>query len=171
MTVPAMLVSDAHIDGGYRYSLTRIWDADKPLLAVTMLNPSTAGPTENDPTIRKCIGFAMRWGYGGIVVVNLFAFRATKPKELYAAWQNHQDIVGPGNSAAIMGAYAGASGILVAWGACSSRRPTGACIEQVLDLAKRAQPALYCIGETKDGDPLHPLMAAYTDAPQVLWRR
>ena len=71
--------------GKYRYSLTRIWDVNKPKIMFIMLNPSTADETQDDPTIRRCIGFAKSWGFGGLYVCNLFAFRATNPKELLKA--------------------------------------------------------------------------------------
>lgn len=68
--------------GKYRYSLERIWDDTKPKVLFIMLNPSTADANEDDPTIRRCIGFAKSWGYGGIMVGNLFGLRSTNPKEL-----------------------------------------------------------------------------------------
>ena len=68
--------------GKYRYSLTRIWDESKPKVMFIMLNPSTADASNDDPTIRRCIGFAKSWGFGGLYVCNLFAYRATDPKEL-----------------------------------------------------------------------------------------
>lgn len=68
--------------GKYRYTLTRIWDNDKPKCMFIMLNPSKADATEDDATIRRCIGFAADWGFGGIYVCNLFAYRSTNPKEL-----------------------------------------------------------------------------------------
>ena len=66
----------------YRYRLWRIWDAKKPTVLFIMLNPSTAGSTMDDPTIKRCIGFAKSWGYGGLYVGNLFAYRSTQPKGL-----------------------------------------------------------------------------------------
>ncbi len=69
-------------DGVYRYQLVREWDRARPRVAFLMLNPSTADATQNDPTIRKCIAFARSWGCGSLEVVNLFAFRATDPREL-----------------------------------------------------------------------------------------
>ena len=66
----------------YRYSLWRTWDSQKPIVVFIGLNPSTADETVNDPTMRRCIGFARLWGYGGMVVVNLFAYCATKPTVL-----------------------------------------------------------------------------------------
>ena len=68
--------------GKYRYSLTRNWDSEKPKVLFIMLNPSTADADNDDPTIRRCINFAKYWGYGGLHVCNLFAYRATNPKEL-----------------------------------------------------------------------------------------
>ena len=69
----------------YRYALSRVWAADKPYALFIGLNPSTADETLDDPTIRRCIDFAKRWGYGGLVMANLFAYRATEPSEMKAA--------------------------------------------------------------------------------------
>ena len=66
----------------YRYRLWRCWDASKWKLAIIGLNPSTATHEEDDPTIRRCIGFAKRDGYGGLLMLNLFALRSTDPKGL-----------------------------------------------------------------------------------------
>jgi hypothetical protein len=66
----------------YRYSLTRVWNKSKPKIMFLMLNPSTADEVNDDPTIRRCIDFAKTWGFGGLYVCNLFAFRSTDPKGL-----------------------------------------------------------------------------------------
>ncbi len=71
-------------DREYRYVLWRTWDKGANHVTFIGLNPSTADETEDDPTIRRCIGFAKSWGFGGINMVNLFAFRATSPKEMIA---------------------------------------------------------------------------------------
>ena len=78
--------------GAYRYSLTRKW-SDAPLLSFVMLNPSTADAKEDDPTIRRCIGFARREGAGGLIVANLYALRSSSPEALWAA----RDPIGPQN--------------------------------------------------------------------------
>jgi hypothetical protein len=77
-----ILDSGALIEGDYRYELWRYWDFGLPAVKWIMLNPSTADASADDPTIRKCMKFARAWGFGGIKVVNLFAYRATDPKAL-----------------------------------------------------------------------------------------
>lgn len=69
-------------DEKYRYQLSRCWDETKPRILFIMLNPSTADANIDDPTIRRVISFAKSWGYGGVYVGNLFAFRSTDPKGL-----------------------------------------------------------------------------------------
>ena len=98
--------------GRYRYSLLREWNAGRPRLCIVMLNPSTADANKDDPTIRRCIGFARRDGYGSIVVVNVAAFRATKPKDMLMA----ADPVGPENDAALWFGAMQSEAVLVAWG-------------------------------------------------------
>lgn len=88
--------ADAVIDGDYRYAL---WRGDAPYVLWVMLNPSTADAQTDDPTIRKCMKYALSWGHKGIMVVNLFAFRATDPAELLTA----KDPVGPHNDFNIIG--------------------------------------------------------------------
>jgi len=94
------------------YSLWRVWDAALPRLLVIGLNPSTADATVNDPTIRRCLGFAKSWGYGTVVVTNLFALRSPYPKTLRAA----SDPVGPEADAWIGRLVAETELCLVAWG-------------------------------------------------------
>ena len=66
----------------YRYKLTRTWDEDKKKVLFIMLNPSTANHIENDLTTIRCINFAEKWGYGGIMIGNIYPFRAKRPKHL-----------------------------------------------------------------------------------------
>ena len=71
----------------YRYKLTRTWDEDKGKVLFIMLNPSTANHIENDLTTIRCINFAEKWGYGGIMIGNIYPFRAKRPKDL-RKWLN-----------------------------------------------------------------------------------
>lgn len=80
-------------DRKYRYTLTRIWDETKPKVMFIGLNPSTADETKDDPTIIRCINFAKSWGYGGLEMTNLFAFRATNPKVM----KNEKEPIGKDN--------------------------------------------------------------------------
>ena len=69
----------------YRYALWRTWDEAKPQVMIIGLNPSTADETKDDPTITRCINFAKAWGYGGVCMANLFAYRATAPSDVKAS--------------------------------------------------------------------------------------
>ncbi len=147
--------------GTHRYTLTRTWDDTAHLLWI-MLNPSTADATVDDPTIRRCMGFARAWGYGGIEVVNLFAYRATDPKELVGLHPNVAQ--GPANANAVAGAFMRASVLgsaaVAAWGAGYRK-----CKQARLDvegMASEFAVPLYCLGVTKQGDPRHPLYVPNT---------
>ena len=137
-------------DRRYRYLLRRrVGDSEKRVLFV-MLNPSQADEERNDPTIRRCIGFARGWGFGVLEVVNLFAFMSTNPKVLLEA----EDPVGSGNDGAIRTAMQSADFIVLAWGnngLLHEKRAT----EVTAMVRKAAQP--YCLGLTVKGAPKHPL--------------
>lgn len=139
--------------GMYRYLLTRRWD-DGPALGFVMLNPSVADASIDDPTIRKCMGFATRYGFSGIEVVNLFAYRATKPKDMLAA----RDPVGPDNDEHIRMAVRATTNIVCAWGPNASRTPRP---RHVIALLKEMGIAPKCLHITQDGSPGHPLMLSY----------
>ena len=76
----------------YRYKLTRTWDEDKGKVLFVMLNPSTANHIENDLTTIRCINFAKKWGYGGIMIGNIYPFRAKRPKDLRKWLKNYGDL-------------------------------------------------------------------------------
>jgi hypothetical protein len=135
--------------GLYRYELKRRWSAG-PTATWIMLNPSTADAEQDDPTIRRCIGFTKAWGLGGLTVVNLFALRSTDPKALTFA----RDPVGPGNDEAIHDAAVGARVVVCAWGAHATAKDRAA---QVLDLLDATLHTPMCLDRTKDGQPRHPL--------------
>lgn len=141
--------------GRYRYWLTRRWSAG-PIGTIVMLNPSTADAEVDDPTIIRVMRFFAREGCGAVGVVNLFAFRATDPRELLAA----NDPVGALNDEHIELAASVSAGqdapIVVAWGAGvpkGSNRP-----DQVVELLRPHAARLRCFGYTAKGLPRHPLM-------------
>jgi hypothetical protein len=145
-------------DGRYRYSLWRRWGSGDPLTFV-MLNPSTADATTDDPTIRRCIGFAKTFGYEAVRVMNLFALRATDPKELART----ADPIGPQNDDALAAANADANGWLIAaWGAHPFAQ------RRARDVAQRRGIRWRALGVTKDGSPRHPLYVR-ADAPLIPW--
>lgn len=133
--------------GRYRYTLRREWDAAAGTVCFVMLNPSTADALVDDPTIRRCIGFARSWGYGAVEVRNLFALRATDPKELLSA----PDPVGPKGDESLRRAAFTVGLVVVAWGASV---PFGRD-RRALELLEGT--TLACLGLTKGGGPRHPL--------------
>lgn len=148
-----ILVSGAILSpcGRYRYLLTRTWDASLPVLVFCMLNPSTADASQDDPTIRRCIGFARREGCGGLAVVNLFAWRATDPDKLPLL---DGDAIGPQNRKHIVSAVKGRR-VVLAYGAHHSAHPH--VVLPLLELLRQHAAGLYCLGTTKAGAPRHPL--------------
>lgn len=134
-------------DRRFRYSLTR---EVAPLTGegtVTFigLNPSTADETQDDPTIRRCIRFARDWGFARLKMLNLYAFRATDPNDLFAA----PEMVGPENDHTLALAHGSSDLIICAWG----NHGTGKRVKDVLAL----YAAPHCLGVTMHGAPRHPL--------------
>jgi hypothetical protein len=151
--------------GEYRYQLWRSRPgsaADVAKLVYVMLNPSTATGLKNDPTIRKCQGFAERLGYERFVVVNAYAYRSTDPKWLYEEMKRRPllGVVGPLNDAHIAAAFAGSDRIVAAWGV---NKIFGRA-RVIQGLASAAGKRLEAIELTKEGHPRHPLMPAYRDS-------
>ncbi len=135
--------------GAYRYRLSRSWGPGARLACV-MLNPSTATELRNDPTIARCEGRARRGGFGGVDILNLFAFRATRPQELRKA----ADPVGAGNEAELLRAVESAGRILCGWGVHGGFRGEG---ERMHGLLQATGLPLFHLGLTKHGHPRHPL--------------
>ena len=150
--------------GQYRYRLWRHWEEGGPRAVFIMLNPSTADAEQDDPTIRKCIGFAKRLGYTGIEVVNLYAFRATYPSVLKAAGYPK----GPDNDGHILTAATAGGIVICAWGANTRglTRP-----DAVLDMLREAGIVPMALAFTADGLPSHPLMLPYTCVPVEIANR
>ncbi len=150
----------------YRYELVRTWAPGAPSCAWIMLNPSTASAVEDDPTIRRCIAFARSWGCGSIVVVNLFAWRATDP----AALRGVADPIGPENDGFILANLRPAKLRIAAWGAAPLARERA---REVLERLRRRRLAVHHLGLTQDGSPTHPLARGAhripSDQRPVLW--
>lgn len=148
-------------DERYRYTLTRVWDDALPKLALCGLNPSTADWTTNDPTIRKEIGFAMRFGFGGIVKLNASALRSSDPSVLTAAdfWdmtnQNH-----------ILDATRGLP-VIACWGASFPKAAAHhmASLREMLFGCRD----VFHLGLTKDRHPRHPLYLPYEGTVMTRW--
>lgn len=138
--------------GSYRYKLTRargLRFPDAGTAAFCMLNPSTADATIDDPTIRRCRGFADSWGCNGLVVVNLYALRSTYPNALWS----HRDPVGPDNDLWLSSVARECGDVVCAWGA-NAREDR---VRQVVQILRAAGARLWCLGRTKAGHPRHPL--------------
>ncbi len=157
--------------GTWRYWLKREWDFEKPYGAIIGINPSTAGADDDDQTIRKGIGFAKRWGWGGFWMINPFAFVSTDQRNLLTA----ADPVGEENDFYLGEIIAGASamgGVVAAWGSAKTpavRRLLDVRLEQMRHKRTILPERLLCLGHTADGSPRHPLMLAY-DTPLKPWK-
>lgn len=131
--------------GVYRYELRRLWDAARPKVAFIGLNPSTADADLDDPTLRRCTAFARSWGYGELIMLNLFAFRATKPAELFRA----DDPFGPDIDDYLCRGLSVSSLVVACWGNHGVFRGAAESI--------RLHAGLHCLRLTQSGQPAHPL--------------
>ena len=142
----------------YRYTLTRAMNPEaidpdlgnaRRTLAFIGLNPSTATATTDDPTVRRCIGYAAREGFGRFVMLNAFAYRATDPKDMKA----QPDPVGPGNDDALVRVARDADRVVLAWGTHGTHLGRHDAVLSLLEGV--CEPV--CLGVTKAGLPKHPL--------------
>lgn len=150
------MMGGASIDetGKYRYSLYRDWGLfgeSNCQVAWIMLNPSTADAEQDDPTIRRCMRFSTLWGYDSLVVVNLYALRATNPKNLLL---DHSPM-GARNPDYIKMAIRESQLVVAAWGAFKLGVPDA--LKPILHNTN-----LWCLGTTKMGSPKHPLYVKAT---------
>ena len=156
----------------YRYSLWRLWRVG-PLcnyLGFIGLNPSTADETANDLTITKCKGFAERFGYDGIFMFNLYAYRATNPNALLFAQKNEVDIIGADNIQTITKHAKRCQSLIACWGS------QGPKVNKAIELAYYSERLLhalsrevYCLGTTETGAPRHPSRLAYSATLRPFW--
>lgn len=146
--------------GSYRYQLSRTLPTGNGACVFVMLNPSTADGLQDDPTIRRCLGFVQDWGFRELRVVNLFAWRATFPRDML----KQVDPVGPDGDGWILRATADARRIVAAWGAHSSptvRRRA----DHVRALMLQHGRAVHHLGLSKAGHPKHPLFLESSTYP------
>lgn len=136
--------------GLYRYTLRRTWGDNNRVVNWIMLNPSKADADIDDPTITRCIGYSQAWGYDGLVVTNLFAYRSTDPTMLREA----ADPIGPENDEHITREASGANLVLCGWGADKAVGSRGA---ELLAMLRNKGIVPHCLIRTKDGFPGHPL--------------
>lgn len=172
MSAGKLAMESSAVFGGnkrYRYALRRDWTVgSEPVreMVFMMLNPSTADAFVDDPTIRRCVGFARREGRNRLTVVNAFGFRATNPKELWKARADGIDVIGPDNGRYIRKVVeeqmrGTEQDIVVAWGANGGSH----AVQSVLWL-RASGLRLLCLGKTKNGHPRHPLYVR-ADEPLV----
>ena len=131
----------------YRYWLRRRW-GEGPEVIFIGLNPSTADSKSDDPTLRRIMGFSHKWGFSGVTVINLFAWRSQDPREL----RKVEDPVGPRNNYWLKKFSKGTEPVVAAWGNGGGFRARNQFV-----LATVAE--LYCLGQTQRGHPRHPLYA------------
>jgi hypothetical protein len=143
----------------YRYQLQEIWDASKPLVLWLLMNPSVACTDHSDPTLRKTGTFARAWGYGGQLVGNVHAYRATDKRRLLEV----ADPVGPNNDRMILEMAAEAKMVVLAYGqppkVLSARGATAVAL-------LRDHPGLCHLRLSQDGTPVHPLYLPSTLRPK-----
>ena len=133
--------------GRYRYRLGRQWDESRPAVMFVMLNPSTADDYSDDRTVTRCIDYARGWGYGELLVGNLFALRSTAPEAL----RRSDDPVGPGNDDALLDMAQNAARVIAAWG-------NGGVLLRRNEAVLRLLPVqFYALKRTLNGHPSHPL--------------
>lgn len=146
--------------GRYRYQLREIWDPAKPLVLWLLMNPSVACLDFSDPTLRKTGKFSRAWGYGGQLVGNVHAYRATDKHRLLEV----ADPVGPENDRAILAMAAEAKTVVLAYGQPpKALRDRGRTLTEQL----RAHPGLCHLRLAKDGTPMHPLYLPETLRPKA----
>ena len=159
------MIGDADFSscGNYRYALRRQWMLGKGSVLWVLLNPSTATAELDDPTIRRCIGFAQGWGYQGMTLANVFALRSTNPKAL----RTHPYPEGPNNQEWLSRLSSeGHDLVIAAWGHHGAYLESGNRATLILN----RQADVMCLGTTDNEQPRHPLYLAKT-TPLTMFRR
>ncbi|MTJ93912.1 MAG: DUF1643 domain-containing protein [Desulfovibrio sp.] len=150
------LVTSRFSDCGlYRYELSEIWDPRKPLIMWLLMNPSVADTQFRDPTLAKTGKYSFAWGYGGQLIGNVHAYRATNSRQLLSV----EDPIGPENDSALDTMASRASIVVLAYG----KPPNVALRARGPAVAARLQAngaKLFVLGVSDDGAPKHPLYLA-----------
>jgi hypothetical protein len=141
----------------YRYALWRIWDDNLPKAMFIGLNPSTADETKDDPTVRRCRGFAKSWRFGGLIMANIFAYRATEPEIM----KSTGDPIGPENDEWLLKLTQEATLVIGAWGNHGEFRGRGKAVLALI-------PHLHCLKMNKAGHPAHPLYLPSELEPKLI---
>lgn len=143
------------VDRQYRYWLTRDLVPDpRRWVAFVGLNPSTADAYQLDPTVRRCVGYAKDWGYEGFMMLNLFGYRATDPRDLY----EQEDMVGLENDKVLHDALRHFEpDVICAWGSNKAIKRDGDRAQAVREIIREEEVPCYFLRMNKDGQPAHPL--------------
>lgn len=147
----------------WRYRLSQIWDDGTAPLFWLMLNPSTADEFKNDPTVERCERRARMWGYGGSVVYNIFAYRATDPADMRAS----VDPIGPENDKWIedLAKQSREIEVIAGWGEHGAHLERG---KAVMDMFKAQNGRIHALKINASGHPAHPLYIAYKQKPFLM---
>jgi hypothetical protein len=146
----------------YRYRLWRTWNDGLPAINFLLLNPSTADHEANDPTVERCQRRAQAWGYGTLIVTNLFAWRDTSPKKMKAA----KSPIGIDNNRMILAAAREADFVVCGWGNHGGHLGRGQAVRELLERFEIVAEKLHALRVTKAGHPEHPLFVAYLEKPK-----
>lgn len=149
---------------GWRYRLVRVWDPDKPRLGWVIFNGSRADDHRTDPTVRRCIGFARAWGYGGVDIANLYGLVSKNP----AGVGHHVDPVGPDNDRHLAAVCSENDLTVLAWGTNADTDRVHVVAQMLRRLAKRHGGSLAVLDWTRGAQPLHPLLAPKDTTPKCL---
>jgi len=144
----------------YRYVLGRQWGEDpKNMVNFVLLNPSIADDKVDDPTVKACVEFARRWGFDALVMTNLFAYRATDPRDMRSC----EVPQGPNNDAYIEHVAKSAKRVIAAWGTHGTHCGRDQEVLKIL----RGVSKVYCLDVTKSGQPKHPLYIKRSTEPKI----
>lgn len=148
----------------YRYRLVRVWDSRKPRLGVVGHSWTATGEWRSDPTVRRCMGFARAWGYGGIDLGNLFGIEGADPGKLAVA----ADPIGPNNDAHLAAMRTDSDLVLLAWGARADPVRARSVARMLWHVGEHCGGSLAVLGWTQRGQPLDPLCVPKDSTPECL---